>query len=371
MKYTIKMIRTNRDPRQFADVQAELTTLAFERLGPVSAVVALFVVGGEGVAATLYNDKLLWGVALVLVLAWLGGVRLAWTVRLQKRGDLTPAVLWRREVQLGVVMTMAATALAAAELHFFMLHDVAGEDLSCLVVFMATSFLRGLGGTVPWMCQVSSGIMISTMAVGFLFSGLADSWLCAICVLYGGYVQIEREAMKFDQTVGQVRAGQRDRKGADEDPLTGLASRRQFELTLGLTSRLRRGFTVLLINLDDFKAVNGQFGAAVGDRLLKLVAARLQTVSRGSDLIARLGADEFAILAQEPANEAAAKALAERIAGALATPFGIDSRAIKITASIGIWVGADGENDPAEVMRHADTALHKAKNEGGSSFQFA
>ncbi|HEY0778910.1 MAG TPA: bifunctional diguanylate cyclase/phosphodiesterase, partial [Gemmatirosa sp.] len=141
----------------------------------------------------------------------------------------------------------------------------------------------------------------------------------------------------------------------------------------------RRTVSVLFVDLDDFKAVNDALGHAVGDRLLGEVAARLQRATRGCDTVARLGGDEFAVLLEHVADVEDGARVAERIGGALATPFTLDGRDVRVTASIGIasdavsgchvsageYAGDETPGDAADrLLRHADVAMYRAKARG-------
>jgi diguanylate cyclase (GGDEF)-like protein len=149
--------------------------------------------------------------------------------------------------------------------------------------------------------------------------------------------------------------------------LTGLYNRRQFEAELdrelALSQRSGRRGVVLLIDLDRFKEVNDTFGHAAGDELLRGTAAVLSQRLRGSDLIARVGGDEFAaILIDTDAEhgEAIARSLEERIDGLRAG--GAD--AIGTAASIGVApFGEEQEEDREAVLRRADLAMYARKRE--------
>lgn len=130
-------------------------------------------------------------------------------------------------------------------------------------------------------------------------------------------------------------------------------------------------FAVLMLDLDRFKDVNDRLGHSGGDALLKVVGERLRRCVRESDTVARLGGDEFAVLesVHEPGPEAAA--LAKRILEAMTAPFDINGRIASIGTSIGIAVAPGDGADPDELLRNADCALSKAKNEGRGTYRFA
>ena len=158
---------------------------------------------------------------------------------------------------------------------------------------------------------------------------------------------------------------------ADHDDLTGLGNREALHRRLGqLVAEVHRGerdgMGLLFLDLDRFKVVNDSLGHAVGDRLLRDVAARLRAGTPATDVLARLGGDEFAVVTGDADG---APALAERLVDALALPFDLDGREVTVGASIGIAVrragDEDDETDPADAMlREADTAMYAAKRSG-------
>jgi diguanylate cyclase (GGDEF)-like protein len=158
------------------------------------------------------------------------------------------------------------------------------------------------------------------------------------------------------------------------DGLTGLANRALFtdrlEHALARTDRAAAPVAVLFVDLDDFKAVNDGSGHTAGDALLTAVAARLRQVLRPGDTIARLGGDEFAVLIEDAAT-GDAEAAAERLLSALAAPFDTavePADRLRISASIGIAVGAAGQQDATELLRSADVAMYAAKEAGKGRF---
>ncbi|MCW2740687.1 MAG: diguanylate cyclase [Blastococcus sp.] len=166
---------------------------------------------------------------------------------------------------------------------------------------------------------------------------------------------------------------------AFHDALTGLANRALFADRLGhalaRTDRIAAPVAVLFVDLDDFKAVNDGAGHTAGDDLLIAVADRLRHVLRPSDTVARLGGDEFAVLIEDAGDSGDVQAAADRLLGALAEPFaaGADERTeVRISASVGIAMGAAGQHEAAELLRSADVAMYAAKEAGkGRSAVFA
>lgn len=156
---------------------------------------------------------------------------------------------------------------------------------------------------------------------------------------------------------------------AFHDPLTGLANRTLLHDRLqNALDRSRRGglVAVLYLDLDDFKHVNDRLGHPAGDRVLQLVATRLQSVLRPEDTLARFGGDEFVAVSDRVPSVDTALAIAHRLQHALRAPFDFDGARVLVTASIGVAVG-DASTEPDRLLASADRAMYSAKASGGSS----
>ena len=161
---------------------------------------------------------------------------------------------------------------------------------------------------------------------------------------------------------------------AHHDALTGLPNRVLFHERLDeallRVRRYREKLAVLYLDLDQFKTVNDTLGHPAGDKLLVAVAERLRTCLRDSDMVARFGGDEFAVLQIGLAGPHEAGALAERIVTLLSEPYDIDGQQVVIGASVGIALApADGETAD-QLLRNADMALYQAKEDGRRTFCF-
>lgn len=170
------------------------------------------------------------------------------------------------------------------------------------------------------------------------------------------------------------RAEQKIVELARTDPLTGLANRVAFLDRLQLAfARARRGahsFAVLYLDLDHFKDVNDTLGHPAGDALLKVVADRLRACVRETDMVARFGGDEFAVLQEDMTDIAAAEALAAKICRTVGTSLSIDGNQIHTSASVGVVPYRRDITDPEAMMTKADLALYRAKTEGRDRFRF-
>jgi diguanylate cyclase (GGDEF)-like protein len=173
-----------------------------------------------------------------------------------------------------------------------------------------------------------------------------------------------------EQTKERARAEAQITHMARHDGLTGLPNRVLFhqEMERALT-RVHRDepFAVLCLDLDRFKSVNDTLGHPVGDALLVEVAQRLQTCIREGDMIARLGGDEFALLQRGTQEPPDAVGLAERIITALSTPCQVAGHTILIGTSVGIAFAPGDGIDADMLLKAADMALYRAKNDGGGT----
>ncbi|MGJ5177031.1 putative bifunctional diguanylate cyclase/phosphodiesterase [Bradyrhizobium oligotrophicum] len=160
---------------------------------------------------------------------------------------------------------------------------------------------------------------------------------------------------------------------AHHDGLTGLPNRVFFqqrltqELDVAVSAAKR--IAVMCIDLDLFKNVNDSFGHPIGDRLLQAVADRLEQQMRGGHLAARLGGDEFAVIICQTTAEDASEC-AGRLIAALGAPYDIDGNELVIGASIGIALSPRDGASCEELMKNADMALYRAKQDGGRVHRF-
>ncbi|MCA1564287.1 MAG: EAL domain-containing protein [Acidobacteria bacterium] len=168
-----------------------------------------------------------------------------------------------------------------------------------------------------------------------------------------------------------------DRKRAEEqlqheamhDVLTGLPNRAMFidhlELAIARAQRNEaRKFAVLYVDLDRFKIINDSLGHAVGDQLLKEIAARLWRCVRAGDTVARLGGDEFVLLLEDIYEEGEAIEVAERIKSELAASFTLNGREVFTTVSIGVASSWTSYHQAEGLIRDADAAMYRAKSLG-------
>jgi diguanylate cyclase (GGDEF)-like protein len=178
---------------------------------------------------------------------------------------------------------------------------------------------------------------------------------------------------QLEQSLAELsRLKEQLRYQAYHDPLTDMPNRSLF--TEVATGRIQTSAdsparpVILLLDLDDFKAVNDTLGHAVGDELLVMVAERIRACIRDDDLAARLGGDEFAILlTDEPALHRSA-ALAERLVTSLSGTFPVHGHEVTVGVSIGIAASRGPEQSADELLGNADVAMYTAKGNGRRQF---
>jgi diguanylate cyclase (GGDEF)-like protein len=191
-----------------------------------------------------------------------------------------------------------------------------------------------------------------------------------IAIALGGFALLAGLVLgHMRRTAATIAAGEtRLRHLALHDPLCGLPNRIFFgERLEAIIEKVRQGgptAAVFYIDLDHFKDVNDTLGHPVGDELIRSVTQRLAHTLRGDDMVARLGGDEFAVITSGGFDHATLQAIATRMIATICAPYSIANQTIVIGASIGIALINENVGGAPDVMRHADLALYRAKNEG-------
>ena len=211
---------------------------------------------------------------------------------------------------------------------------------------------------------------------------LLGSDALGVMVLAGVANAPERELVAMLQAIGSQLAQYLQRTQAEDalrfvathDALTGLPNRVMFnqrlEHAIMQAKRHRRQLAVLFIDLDRFKVINDTLGHEFGDTLLRDVAQRLMQNLRSSDTVARMGGDEFVVLLEETNAPMYVATVAQKLIGALAQAFPLAGKEYHVSASIGVSTyPADGET-AAGLLKSADIAMYRAKEQGRNQFQF-
>ena len=219
---------------------------------------------------------------------------------------------------------------------------------------------------------VGAGVSISRQGwlIGAVFT--SGELLAIVFAASAAKINHDRERRLRRTQAALSQEAQAVKRLAFDDQLTGLANRRRLMVHLDhAIARSDRGgeaLALLLIDLDKFKFINDTYGHATGDALLKEVAVRLQRACREVDICARLGGDEFVVLAPG-CGAVDAAALARRILQTLAEPVQLPDVTVHTGGSIGICVHA-GEGADRDLLRQADLALYRVKENGRNGFCF-
>lgn len=218
----------------------------------------------------------------------------------------------------------------------------------------------------------------SNLPLIVFISGLLVTCLLTFVLYLLGVSRVREKMLQeanrelYDEIEEREKVEQRIAYLAEHDSLTGLANRNailaQLEQHLQIKRANAKHIGVMMIDLDHFKEVNDTLGHNIGNLLLKQVAKRLSQLPAGPSVIARLGGDEFAILLPAVHSQYDLEKFAEEIIEALDTHFDVEGYEIFVTCSVGISMTQTGEEDGETLMRHADTALHRAKQRGRNTW---
>ncbi|WP_415904806.1 putative bifunctional diguanylate cyclase/phosphodiesterase [Neptuniibacter sp. QD48_55] len=194
--------------------------------------------------------------------------------------------------------------------------------------------------------------------------------------------QLEHSTVSIDQLQTEVskRTSELEKQKhtlkrlAEQDSLTGLSNRSLFMRNLDLTIQRCRDHQTLaaifFIDLDKFKQINDSLGHSTGDAVLVEMANRFIKSLRRSDLLARIGGDEFTVIIDQLYQQDDAAELARKLIASLEAPYEYDGHTLYLNASIGISIYPNDGTEAIELMKNADTAMYQAKKAGGNCFNF-
>ena len=218
---------------------------------------------------------------------------------------------------------------------------------------------------LPWAAAAGGGLLILALAIaGFL------------------RYQVRRQTGELQRRADMLQVEIRQREEAQQhlnqlayfDGLTKLPNREGFRIALDQTLAAMHGtherLALLFIDIDRLKNINDGLGHGAGDLLLQQVALRLQSVLRAHDHLSRFGGDEFVVIVSEIVRSSDAELVATRLLNSLAMPIDIGSTQIYSSASVGIALYPDDATSVEALLKHADTAMYQAKEQGGNRFLF-
>ncbi len=189
--------------------------------------------------------------------------------------------------------------------------------------------------------------------------------------ILGSYVDIteQKEAMIAVQKAKDALGYQ-----AEHDALTGLPNRTLYfdrlHQAIKKASRNKSKIAVIFIDLDRFKEINDSLGHETGDILVQLLGKRIQSQLRHADTLARFGGDEFLILLESLNDTNNLEDILNKLIRSMEEPFNINEHLLHLTLSAGVSIYPDDGNDPETLIRNADTAMYRAKDEGRNTYQF-
>jgi diguanylate cyclase (GGDEF)-like protein/PAS domain S-box-containing protein len=180
-------------------------------------------------------------------------------------------------------------------------------------------------------------------------------------------------ATALGTAIGRQRVEERLSHVAQFDSITGLPNRRLFhDRLLQAMARARRrksAIALIFLDLDGFKEINDTLGHKAGDRLLRVVGARLKHSLREGDTVARLGGDEFTVILEDLHDRDEASAVAQKVLGALAKPLMLEKQEFAVTASAGLTIYPEDSRNVETLLKNADTAMYYAKDRGKNNLQ--
>lgn len=200
---------------------------------------------------------------------------------------------------------------------------------------------------------------------------LLISFLIISILLFSYY----RTGWLFENAQGNLKLAEQFGHLAMHDPLTRLPNRRSFDehinKALSTARRKNQTFAIFYMDLDGFKAINDSYGHDIGDGALIVVSKRIKEVIRGSELLARVGGDEFALLVEEFSHSIELSQLANRIINSMQTPvLTIHNKDISLGISIGIACYPKDAKEIASLITAADSAMYVSKGSGKNRFSF-
>jgi diguanylate cyclase (GGDEF)-like protein len=284
--------------------------------------------------------------------------------------SLNPRIDWKQgETLKALVLLLVVAVMGLLIFGGFLPATVSNEPLT----FLALPLLVWTAFRFGQREAVSANFLLSLIAVtGTLrgvgpFTGESQNESLVLLQAFMGVIAVT--TISLATVVSErKRLEAQLRHLAEHDPLTSLVSRSRFqeELARELTAARRYGFqvAVLFIDMDDFKHVNDSLGHGVGDKLLASVARLIVRRLRDSDLVARVGGDEFVILLSH-VDLRRAQAVAKQLVAAIGNhSIKVKKYAVRTTASIGIAIFPDHGATDAELLNHADAAMYEAKAAG-------
>ncbi|MCX5495261.1 EAL domain-containing protein [Kaistia dalseonensis] len=269
-------------------------------------------------------------------------------------------LLWYREAELaGKASVLLLHDKAEIEACAAELSRELGEPVSADIAVFRAKASRGLPDSREWSYIRKGG---SRVPVQLTVSAIRDQRQAIT-----GFLGIAYDITDRKRADGYIR------HIAHHDALTGLPNRvllhERLDSAIAQASRTGGKIGVLLVDLDHFKRVNDMLGHYAGDQLLIDITQAMQRCVRSTDVLARMGGDEFVVLMPDVTNEREVLETARKIVQALSGPIQIRGHAASVATSVGVALYPDHTTDPQALLTHADMAMYDAKRRGGSHYR--
>jgi diguanylate cyclase (GGDEF)-like protein len=280
--------------------------------------------------------------------------------------DRAEAIVWERRYAVGSFTTALIIGLFAARSLFV-------GDAICLVMAVGIAFGFSAGIVARLSLRPVVALLdfaaVGLPAVVATFMKAWDTPHIALGFMFLVFIAagVEMVRLSYDNTLNQMSLKRKFEQLARIDPMTGLLNRSVLVTDLAeiVTGHGGALAAVHAIDLDHFKTANDRFGHPVGDALLRQVAARLSSLAGRSDLVVRMGGDEFIVVQRAPQSRGDAEAMAQRIFETISAPYRVGDHEIVIGASIGIALSPDHGRTVEALLSRSDAALYRAKERRG------
>ncbi|MES1148479.1 MAG: GGDEF domain-containing protein, partial [Bradyrhizobium guangdongense] len=276
------------------------------------------------------------------------------------------AAIWERRYIAGSIVTALILGVFAAR-------SIVLGDAICLVMAIGIGFgfgagvvarlsLRPLAALLDLVVLAGPAIVVTLMQPDIRHIGLG------LLITMYTIASFEMVRLSFNASIEQITLKRKFEELARSDPMTGVFNRSVLatDLPKMLTDRAERMVAVHAIDLDRFKEANDRFGHPVGDALLKQVAGRLQSLAGGTDLLVRMGGDEFILVQWLVESSTDAETMAQRIVRAISAPYQVDGHTIDLGVSVGVAVAPEDGRTVEALLSRSDKALYRAKENRGS-----
>ena len=322
--------------------------------------------------AALSLITFLYYLATIEIAQYLGGNRVRLLLATREKGALNflfEAAL--NNMAQGLCMFDSQQRLLIANRRFSEIFKISSNKLTSGTSIREVMALARATDKNPDAAAAAQRKLLTESPTGSVVTTLADGRIISIShrpMPDGGLVAT------FDDVTEQRRAETRASFLATHDDLTALPNRMVFSQSVSEAVKIGRRydqqFAVMFVDLDRFKIINDTLGHSAGDALLIEIAKRLTQSVRESDLVSRIGGDEFVILLRKISNVEQVTRVARKILAAVVKPLTIHGHECRVTASIGISLFPSDAQDEELLTKNADAAMYAVKEEGRNSFLF-